>query len=55
MKKLRIHTLMHVPFEGLGCIENWIQQKGHIVTFTKLYEEIIQLSQASFNPLAVVF
>ena len=43
MKKLHIHTLMHVPFEGLGCIENWIQQKGHIVTFTKLYEEIIFL------------
>jgi len=36
--KLNIHTLQHVPFEGLGCIENWITENGHSVTFTKFYE-----------------
>ena len=54
MNKLRIHTLMHVPFEGLGCIENWIQQKGHIVTFTKLYEEIIYPTSEEYDWLIVM-
>lgn len=36
--KISIHTFMHVPFEGMGCIENWIIQHGHSVTFTKFYE-----------------
>lgn len=38
MKKLHIHTLQHVPFEGLGCIENWTTLNNHSVTFTKFYE-----------------
>ena len=29
---------MHVPFEGLGCIENWINTHNHSVTFTRFYE-----------------
>ena len=29
---------MHVPFEGLGCIEQWIIDNNHSVTFTKFYE-----------------
>lgn len=36
--KLRIHTLQHVAFEGLGCIEEWINTHDHSVTYTKLYE-----------------
>ena len=38
MKKLNIHTFMHVPFEGLGCIEQWITQNDHSVSYTKFYE-----------------
>lgn len=37
-KKLRIHTLQHVPFEGLGCINQWIATKKHSVSYTKLYD-----------------
>ena len=37
-KKLKIHTLQHVPFEGLGCIDQWITTKGHTVNYTKLYD-----------------
>ncbi|MFT3753505.1 MAG: type 1 glutamine amidotransferase [Paludibacter sp.] len=39
MKKLSIHTLMHVPFEGLGCIEQWISKNNHTVSYTRLYED----------------
>jgi len=37
MKKNSIHTLMHVPFEGLGCIEQWINRNNHSVLYTKFY------------------
>ena len=37
-KKLKIHTLQHVSFEGLGCIDQWITIKGHSVNYTKLYD-----------------
>lgn len=35
---MRIHYLQHVPFEGLGIIENWIQSKGYELTFTRFYK-----------------
>lgn len=38
MKKLSVHTLMHVPYEGLGCIEDWINSKGHSLSYTKFFE-----------------
>jgi GMP synthase-like glutamine amidotransferase len=38
MSKLSIHTFMHVPFEGLGCIENWITVNNHSASYTKFYE-----------------
>ena len=41
MKNLRIHTFMHVPFEGLGCINQWITDNSHTVTYTKFYENNI--------------
>jgi GMP synthase-like glutamine amidotransferase len=37
-KRKSIHTFMHEPYEGLGCIENWINKNGHPVSFTKFYE-----------------
>lgn len=30
---------MHVPFEGLGCIEQWIIENGYSLSFTRFYEE----------------
>ncbi|MBV5280964.1 MAG: type 1 glutamine amidotransferase [Paludibacter sp.] len=38
-QKLKIHTLQHVQFEGLGCIEQWIAKKGHSVNYTRLYDK----------------
>jgi GMP synthase-like glutamine amidotransferase len=37
-KQLKIHTLQHVPFEGLGCIEQWIATNRHTANYTKLYD-----------------
>lgn len=38
MNPFRIHYLQHVPFEGLGYIENWAREKGLKLSATKLFE-----------------
>jgi len=35
---MRAHYLQHVPFEGLGSIEPWLQNAGYEITNTQLYE-----------------
>ena len=35
---MRAHYLKHVPFEGLGSIEGWLQSAGYEISCTKLYE-----------------
>ena len=37
MDKMRAHYLQHVPFEGLGSIEAWLQNAGYQITCSKLY------------------
>jgi GMP synthase-like glutamine amidotransferase len=35
---MRAHYLQHVPFEGLGSIEDWLRSKRASVTATKFFE-----------------
>jgi GMP synthase-like glutamine amidotransferase len=35
---MRIHSLEHEPFEGLGNIEGWANNKGHSITRTLLFK-----------------
>lgn len=37
IKNMLINYFQHVPFEGLGTIEQWIRAHGHHLTATKLY------------------
>lgn len=34
---MRIHYFQHVPFEGLGNIEDWIKSKGHELSSTSFF------------------
>ena len=34
---MRIHVLQHVAFEGLGCIDNWVQSRQATVSFTRFF------------------
>ncbi|WP_241558318.1 type 1 glutamine amidotransferase [Mariniphaga sediminis] len=36
--KLRIHSLEHISFEGLGCIKEWAVKKGHQLSYTHFYQ-----------------
>jgi GMP synthase (glutamine-hydrolysing) len=38
MEKLNIHYFQHVPFEGLGSIEQWCTENGHRLSATRFYE-----------------
>lgn len=44
---MRIHSLEHEPFEGLGNIEVWAKNKGHSITRTHLFknEELPETSE----------
>lgn len=35
---MRAHYLQHVPFEGLGSIETWLQEAGYQITSTRFHE-----------------
>ncbi|PKN70065.1 MAG: amidotransferase [Deltaproteobacteria bacterium HGW-Deltaproteobacteria-12] len=35
---MRAHYLQHVPFEGLGSIEAWLQTAGYEITSTQFYK-----------------
>ncbi len=54
MNHLNIHCLQHVPFEGLGCIEQWIAQKGHTISYTRFYENYIFPDIAAFDWLIIM-
>lgn len=34
---MNIHWLQHVPFEGLGLIEQWAEKNGHTLSITRCY------------------
>ncbi len=35
---MRAHSLQHVPFEGLGSIEAWLEDAGYEITSTQFYD-----------------
>ncbi len=49
-----IHYLQHVPFEPLGSIEPWAQQRGHEVAGTHVYAGDAFPGQDSFDVLVVM-
>jgi len=36
---MKIHYFQHVPFEGLGCIRDWIDSNEHKCTATRFYAD----------------
>lgn len=36
---MKIHVLQHVPFEGLGSIQAWLDARGASVNWTRFYEK----------------
>ncbi|WP_068617140.1 type 1 glutamine amidotransferase [Paenibacillus tuaregi] len=51
---MRIHYLQHVPFESLGNIAKWAEERGHSVTGTHLYNDILFPEYSDFDLLIVL-
>lgn len=51
---LRIHYFQHVPFEGLGSIEDWARARGHTLTATRLFTDDPLPALDSFDWLIVM-
>lgn len=35
---MKVHYLQHIPFEGLGYIENLLKENGYEISSTRFYE-----------------
>ena len=34
---MRVHYLQHVPFEGIGAIEDWVRDRSHSLSGTEMF------------------
>lgn len=51
---IRIHALYHVDFEELSFIKQWADNRGHLITVTRFYENDPLPAQDSFDWLVVM-
>lgn len=51
---MRLHWLQHVPFEGLGCIEEWATSRDMQITGTRLYAGENLPSTSDFDWLVIM-
>jgi GMP synthase (glutamine-hydrolysing) len=51
---MKLHSLHHVPFEGVGSIADWAQARGHQLSASQLYADASLPSIDSFDGLIVM-
>jgi GMP synthase (glutamine-hydrolysing) len=51
---MRVHYIQHVPFEDLGMIRDWADEKGHVVTVSRVFEEASFPASDDFDWLFVM-
>ena len=51
---MRIHYIMHVPFEGPAAINTWAKERGYEETYTRLFEETDFPSPDDFDLLVIM-
>ncbi|MHC4552163.1 MAG: type 1 glutamine amidotransferase [Planctomycetota bacterium] len=51
---MKIHVLMHVPFEDAANIGAWAEQRGHTLSYTRLYDGETLPAMETFGMLAVM-
>jgi GMP synthase-like glutamine amidotransferase len=51
---MKLHWLQHVPFEGLGYIEEWANNAGIQISCTRLYDQEKLPALGSFDGLVVM-
>ena len=51
---MRVHYIQHVPFEGLGFIETWLNKNRHTITVTRTWANDTFPSVSDFDVLIVM-
>jgi GMP synthase-like glutamine amidotransferase len=51
---MRAHYLQHVPFEGLGSMESWLQNAGYEISCTRFFESGVLPPVDSFDLLVIM-
>ncbi|NIG53504.1 gamma-glutamyl-gamma-aminobutyrate hydrolase family protein [Chitinophaga sp. Cy-1792] len=51
---MHIHYFQHVPFEGLGCIADWINTHQHRLTATRWFEPDADTSEAANADMIII-
>jgi GMP synthase (glutamine-hydrolysing) len=51
---MRIHSIIHAPFEKLGAIENWIAKRNHSLITTHTYNGDVLPSPSEFDFLIIM-
>lgn len=51
---MRLHVIVHAPFEKLGAIKNWAKDKAHTITETHIYNNENLPPQNEFDFLIVM-
>jgi len=51
---MRIHAIMHAPFEILGAIEKWVKEKNHLLSETHTYLNQKLPDVAEFDLLVIM-
>jgi len=51
---MRAHCFQHVPFEGLGSIEPWLEANGYTLTHTRFFESMELPEPAAIDLLVVM-
>ncbi len=54
MKKINIHIIQHVEFEGPGIIKDWAEENGHNLTYTHIYNHENFPEVGSFDFLVIM-
>jgi len=54
MKSLRVHSIVHLPAEGIGWIADWIRAGGHTHSETAVFSDPIFPSVDAFDMLIVM-
>ena len=50
----RVHYIQHVPYEGIGYIDEWIRENSCKLSVTKMYEEHILPDLDTFDILVIM-
>lgn len=51
---MRVHYIQHVPFEGLGFIETWLNTHQHTISVTRTWANDVFPSMESFDVLIIM-